>query len=362
MNEFHFSSTRLANPPHVQRGLIARISAALCVLSMVGACVHQHAMTTAGPGLAEIIAHPGDAHRASTGEDRPIEVASLLGVGLRRPFLDSMAAAPRERNLAAAAAALLVSPTNSDALLRYGVSLAALGRYREAIDTLAVGIRLFPNEPRFYRERAQQYLIVRRPALSIADFQKAALLMRSKPDEPDAIRQPNAVGAGGVRDFQPSTFHLSVWYNLAVALYVRGDYGNALLMLDSADISGPDNTARVAIAYWRYLSLKRTGRDAEAVKTLAIANGNLDAGETVAYLRALQLFAGQTTADALLPKRGAETTTANEAVVSYGVSMYYLFGGQKAVAREIWKRMMDTNAWPSHGVLSAESELERLRK
>ena len=338
----------------------------LCLLSMTAGCAHRRAMTTAGPGLAEIIAHPGDTHRASTGDDRPIEVASLLGTGLRRPFLDSVAAAPLERNLAAAASALHQSPTGSTALLRYGVCLAALGRYREAIDTLAVGIKLFPNDARFYRQRAQQYLVIRRPALSIADFQQAALLMRGKADEPDALPQPAAVGRNSVRDFQPAMFHTSVWYNLAVALYVRGDYGNALLMLDSADRDTPNKAVlnsetRVAIAYWRYLSLKRTGRDADAAKTLVIAGEKLDAGENVAYLHVLRLFLGQTTPDLLLPKRGAEIATASDAVVSYGVSMYYMFVGQKTVAREIWKRMMETNAWPSYGVLSAESELERLR-
>ena len=340
-----------------QRTCARRALTLLTILSwsVNAACAHRTAQTTAGPGLAEIIANPGDTHKAATGDDRPIEVASLLGVGLRRPFLDSASAAPLERNLAAAADSLRKNPTGADALLWYGRRLGELGRYREAIDTFTVGIRLFPNDARFYRFRGQRYLTVRRPVLSIGDYQKAVSLMRGKPDEAEID------GAANSRDTPHATLHFAVWYQLAVSLYVRGDYGNTIIMLDSASRIAPNADARVAIAYWRYLALKRTSKDREAASVLAIAGEKLDVTESAAYWKVLQLFAGQTTVEALSPKRGLEIATASDAIIAYGASMTYWFAGQKNVARDLWKRMMGGNAWPSYGVLSAEADLERVQ-
>lgn len=332
-----------------------RIAVALIAAVFSTACAHQAAMTSAGPELADIIAHPSDTHKASTGTDRPLEVASLLGVGLRRPFLDSVTAAALERNLAMAADSLQKNPATADALLWYGRRLGYLGRFREAIDTFAVGIKRFPNDARFYRHRGQRYLTIRRPALATSDFQKAALLERGKPDaiEPD--------GAPNARNIPLTTLHFNIWYHLGVALYVRGDYGNAQAAFDSCARVSSNADTRVATAYWRYLTLKREGKDADAKSALSIAPETLDVIETGAYLKLLQLYAGQTTPEVLLPSRGADLKTASDASTAYGVSMYYLFLGQKNIARDIWKRMMGTEVWPAFGVLAAEAELERLR-
>ncbi|MEP6780911.1 MAG: tetratricopeptide repeat protein, partial [Gemmatimonadaceae bacterium] len=236
-----------------------------------------------------------------------------------------------------------------------GRRLGYLGRYREAIDTFAAGIKLYPTDPHFYRHRGQRYLTIRRPALSIADFQKAASLMRGQPDEIELDGAPNA------RNIPLTTLHFNVWYHLAVALYVRGDYGNALMALDSASHVSVNPDTRVATTYWRYLALKRQGRDADAAKLLSIATENLDVIENGSYLKALQMFAGQTTADFFVPKGVAIAKTASDAVTAYAASMSYFFAGQKTLARDTWKRMMGTDAWPSFGVLAAEADLERAR-
>ena len=346
---------RPTDRPGTLRTKFVRGSMLLLASSFSWGCAHQAAITTAGPGLAEIIANPSDRHKADTGDDRPIEVASLLGVGLRRPFLDSATAARLNKNLADAADSLKTNPASADALVAYGRRLSYLGRYREAIDTFAVGIKLHPSDARFYRHRGQQYLTIRRPALAIQDLQKAATLMRGTPDAIEVDGAPNA------RNVPLTTFRFNVWYHLAVALYVRGDYGNALMSLDSASHVSVNADTRVATTYWRYLTLKRQVKNADASKLLSIASENLDVIENGAYLKALQMFAGQSTADSFVPKGMAIATTAGEAATAYAASMSFLFTGQKTLARDTWKRMMGTEAWPSFGVLAAEADLERAR-
>ncbi|MEP6763986.1 MAG: hypothetical protein ABJB66_06730 [Gemmatimonadaceae bacterium] len=349
----------LKNRPTRSPGTFAlkfvRHSALLVASSLAWACAHQAAMTTAGPGLADIIANPSDTHKADTGDDRPIEVASLLGVGLRRPFLDSATAARLNRNLTDVADSLRINPSSADALVWYGRRLGYLGRYREAIDTFAAGIKLYPSDPRFYRHRGQRYLTIRRPALAIQDFQKAAMLMRDKADEIEPDGAPNA------RNTPLTTLHFNVWYHLAVALYVRGDYGNTLMALDSASHVSVNADTRVATTYWRYLTLRQQAKNAEAANLLSIVSENLDVIENASYLKALQMFAGQGTADALVPKGAAIALNASDAVTAYAASMSYFFAGQRTLARDVWKRMMGTDAWPSFGVLAAEAELERAR-
>src|SRR5690606_31538155 len=72
---------------------------------------------------------------------------------------------------------------NADNIIWYGRHLGYNGEYAQAIDIFDQGIEKFPRDARMYRHRGHRYLTVRCFDKAIADFEKAAKLVRNKPDE-----------------------------------------------------------------------------------------------------------------------------------------------------------------------------------
>ena len=53
------------------------------------------------------------------------------------------------------------------------------------------GIALYPDNPKFYRHRGHRYISIRQFAKAQADFEKAAQLIKGKPDEIEPDGAPN---------------------------------------------------------------------------------------------------------------------------------------------------------------------------
>jgi tetratricopeptide (TPR) repeat protein len=289
----------------------------------------------------------------AAGPDLRIEASSFTGRTLLRPSFDDATAARLRAQLDSAADTLRRRPNDADALIWVGRRLAYLGRYREAIDTFTAGVSRFPRDARFLRHRGHRYLTIRRPMLAIQDFTKAASLVRGQPDaiEPDGA--PNAQG------IPLSTLQFNIWYHLGLAHYLQGDWRAALAAYDECAKVSTNPDLAVATAYWRHLTLRRLGRDADAAAVLAIARENPPLIENGAYLRVLRLFAG------LEPVAAFESAVNGSAITdvtaAYGVSMWHHFNGNADEARRIWRRLDASPAWGAFGVVAAEMELARQR-
>ncbi len=123
-----------------------------------------------------------------------------------------------ESKLAEATADYKKDSTNADAIIWLGRRTAYLGNYKEAIAIFTKGIVLHPQDARFYRHRGHRYITLRCFDKAIADFEKAATLIKGKPDEiePDGI--PHA------QNTPTSSLQSNIWYHLGLAYFIKGEY------------------------------------------------------------------------------------------------------------------------------------------
>lgn len=284
-----------------------------------------------------------------------VEAVSLRGDTLRAMPVSAAVRDRLEADLRAAEARLASHPEEPDAHIWVGRRLAYLGRYRDAIAVFTTGAARFPTDARFYRHRGHRFITVRRFDLAIADFERARDLIRGTPDqvEPD--------GAPNPRGIPTSTLHTNIWYHLGLAHFLRGAWAPALSAFEQGSAISPNPDMKIAMDYWRYLSLKRLGRDADARALAASVAPNQEIIENEAYYALLGLYAGRLPVDSVLPASRLTTVTPSDAAAAYGVSQHYLFTNRSADAKALWTRMVQSGQWPAFGVIAAEAELARDR-
>src|SRR5688572_22701688 len=149
----------------------------------------------AWPGLLLLLAVPAlsdDAPPSAAPPPAP-EAISLLG----KPLVPHEPAPERRRvledNLARARGDFEAQPGSADAAIWLGRRLAYLGRYRDAIAVYTRAIAVHPRDPRLLRHRGHRFITLRRFDDAISDFDRAGVLIRSRPDEVEPDGQPNAL-------------------------------------------------------------------------------------------------------------------------------------------------------------------------
>ena len=282
-----------------------------------------------------------------------VEAISLLGDTLRRPTFPDETRARLEANLAAADSALAAAPDDPDALIWVGRRQAYLGRYREAIATFTQGVERFPEDARFLRHRGHRFLTVRQIDAAIADFTRASELERGRPDaiEPDGA--PNAAG------IPLSTTQFNIWYHLGLGHFIKGDWNAALLAYDECMAVSTNPDLKVATAYWRYMTLRRLGRDDEATASIAFAGDTTTLLENDGYLALLRLFRGDVDVATVLPPTPAGTMDVANSTAAFGVGMWHRLNGREAEATDLFRRIVAGGQWAAFGSLAAEAELAR---
>ncbi len=292
---------------------------------------------------ASVAAHPGT----------PTGITSLLGQPLVAPALAPEDEARMKAQLADAESRWAKDRNDADALIWVGRRTAYLGRYREAIDIFSDGIARHPADARMYRHRGHRYLTVREIELAIADFEKAAALMAGRPDEVEPDGLPNA------RDLPTGTLHSNVYYHLALAHYLKGEFDRAAdTWVRARDAVGnADNL--VSSSHWLYLALRRAGRPGEAASVLQPITADLDVIENTEYHQLLRMYRGERTPEELLAAAGDDS---GGSATRYGVSAWLLVNGRRDEAESLWKSILEGTDWPSFGHLAAEAEMARIVK
>jgi tetratricopeptide (TPR) repeat protein len=292
-------------------------------------------------------ASPHHPHRPAS---EPIEAHSLLGEPLPRPSLPAELARQRAAELAVAETALERNPNDPDALIWAGRRTAYLGRYNDAIDIFSRGIALHPDDPRMLRHRGHRWITIRQFDRAIDDLERAAELIEGRSDEiePDGLPNPRGIPTSSLRS--------NVWYHLALAHYLRGDFAAALPAWERAraSLDNPDNL--VAASYWLYLTLRRLGRETEAAAVLRPITAELDVIENNAYHRLLLMYRGEIAPEQLLEGEGSSL---DDVTTAYGVANWYLYNGDPEPARAIFERIVASDQWPAFGYIAAEAELAR---
>ena len=279
------------------------------------------------------------------------EATSLLGNPLNRPELDDKTRADFEAKLEKARTDFNRAPNDVDALIWVGRRTAYLGRYREAIAIYTEGIRKHPDQPKLYRHRGHRYLTVREIDHAIADFEKAASLVRGKQDEVEPDGLPNA------KNIPTSTLHTNIFYHLGLSYYLKGEFAKAESAYQECLKYTKNDDMLVALTHWRYMTMRRQGKDQEAMALLRPIRAEMNVIEDVEYHALCLLYKGEKKPEDLSK---ADQDALSSATVSYGIGNWYYYNGQKEKGIGIFRKIVSGKEWGAFGYLAAEAELARM--
>ena len=258
-----------------------------------------------------------------------------------------------EADLAQAEQTLAANPKDPEAMIWVGRRQGYLWRYNDAIATFSKGIAMYPDNPKFYRHRGHRYISVRKFAAAQADFEKAAQLIKGKPDEIEPDGAPNPSGK------PRSTLQFNIWYHLALAHYLQGNYAKAYdAQVECMKVSTNDDSI-VATSDWMWMTLMRLNRKADAAKVLERITPTMDILENQAYHRRLLMYKGVEKPEALLDTASPDPTQI--ATQGYGVANYYFVMGDTAKARQVFEKIVSGAGWNAFGFIAAEADLHRLK-
>jgi len=173
------------------------------------------------------------------------------------------------------------------------------------------------------------------------------------PDETEPDGAPNRL------NIPTSTTQGNIYYHLALAHYLKGDYEPALAAWQEALRIARNNDTRVAVTDWLYMTLRRLGRHDEARALLTSITPDLEIIENTAYHRRLLFYKGQLPADSLLTP--GQTDELQYVTQGYGVGNWYLAEGDSARARQIFDRVLQSGYWAAFGYIAAEADVARER-
>lgn len=240
--------------------------------------------------------------------------------------------------------------SDADAIIWLGRRTAYLGNYKESIKTFTEGINKFPNDARFYRHRGHRLITIRCFDEAVKDFERAAKLVRGKPDEIEPDGLPNA------KNIPTSTLQSNIFYHLGLAYYLKGNFKKALKAYRECLKVSKNNDMAVATIHWLYMTLRRLKKDEEAQKTVATVEDNLDIIENDDYYKLIKLYQGKLKPEDLLK---LDTDSLGNVSLGYGVGNWYLYNGKTDDAMKIFRQINIGNQWASFGFIAAEAELRR---
>jgi tetratricopeptide (TPR) repeat protein len=291
-------------------------------------------------------------------QDRPpprsdVEAISFLGDSLRRPTFAPAVEERMRAQLREAEAEWAANADDADAAIWVGRRLAYLGRYGDAIGVFSQGMARHPGDPRLYRHRGHRHITTRQLDRAIADLSHAAGLVRDRPDEVEPDGQPNA------RNIPTSTLQSNIWYHLALAHYLKGDFTAARdAWRQNLDVA-LNADMQVAVRHWLYMTLRRLGHEAEAAAVLNPVIRELDVIENGSYHRLLLFYKGELTEEDVMGGTGADGI--QNATVAYGVGNWHLYNGRRDEALRIFRRILEGESWAAFGYIAAEAEVARAR-
>jgi tetratricopeptide (TPR) repeat protein len=280
-------------------------------------------------------------------------VYSLDGKELPQPDFSEKQKARLDSNLAIAQHNFDMEPTEMN-YIWLGRRLAYMSRYAEAINVFNEGLKKYPNSYKLYRHRGHRYISTRKFDEAIRDFDKAAELMPKDTleIEPDGI--PNKLN-------QPlSSTQFNVWYHLALAYYLKGDYDSAIEAYQNCMETSVNDDLLVATSDWLYMTLMRVVKQEEATDLLANISSDMSIIENDSYLKRLLMYKGELTPEEVLDVDDGSDYDLAIATQGYGVGNYYLAQGDTLKAMEIFNQVLAGKHWSAFGYVAAEADMVRL--
>lgn len=260
-----------------------------------------------------------------------------------------------DSNLVAAKAAYAQNPTDEN-FIWVGRRLGYIADSLQAsIDWYSQGLERNQLDYRFLRHRGHRFISNRQFALAIIDLEKAAQLMQGKPleIEPDGI--PNAIN-------KPlSTTQFNVWYHLALAHYLAGNYDKAATAWKECLAVSDNDDSVVAACDWLYITYRRLGAKQAAEDILKQVQPNMTIVENDSYYQRLQMYQGKIPVDAVLSlDSGSSDYQLKLATNGYGVGNWHYLNGDTLMAKTLLGQVLKGKSKNAFGYIAAETDLKRL--
>ena len=273
--------------------------------------------------------------------------------------------------------------TSADRYLYASRLLGYLGRHADSVELLTEAITHHPEDVRLWRQRGHRRITTRDFGNARDDLERASTMIVGTPDEhewyqpevvqdvlnivldrEDQIADQHQIVDPSAMDHMAgmykSTLHGSVWYHLALAKYLLGDFAGAAQDFATTVSVTVDDDLAVAAVDWQYMSLRRAGMDSEAAELLSTID---PASFTILpehdfYLRRLKLYTGELQPQELFDAHGGSILA--EATQGYGVGNWYYYNGEFDKAREAYQWVLDNGFENAFGYMAAELDLNRL--
>ena len=272
----------------------------------------------------------------------PEALTTLIGTPLRVPDWSPETRAVLEKDLEIAQAVMAVAPEREDSHIWLGRRLGYLTRWSEAIDVFTQALEQFPNSYKLLRFRGRHLARARRFEEAIQDYRRAAELVEDVQDsyEPDGIINARNQFLGSYRS--------NIHYYLGQTSWAVGDYETTVTGMERAATEPlvQHDDRRVATSYWRYLALRKLGREEEARALVAEIPEGLELVENFTYYSSVLFFRGLYTEEELLPEA--------DVVIKLAVAMERSFQGDLDGAKALLREAVEQSA---QGFWPAESEL-----
>ncbi|MEQ8206717.1 MAG: hypothetical protein RIA65_11115 [Woeseia sp.] len=256
-----------------------------------------------------------------------------------------------QEQLAEAQADYERDPNDADNIIWYGRRIAYTGDYQRAIEVFGEGIAKHPQDARMYRHRGHRYISIRKFDHAIKDFERAVELIDGQPNEIEPDGMPNAM------NMPISTLHGNIWYHLGLAYYLQHDWGNALRAYDTAYAVGDNDDNKVSTMHWRYMILRRMGRDAEAREILAPITADMTIIENDSYHQLCLFYKGELSYTDIM---GENADTPGGSAVGYGIANWLYYNGETSRAIAMLEQLAANEGWSAFGVIAAEADLAAL--
>jgi tetratricopeptide (TPR) repeat protein len=286
---------------------------------------------------------------AATQAARPV---SLIGTELRDPDWSPATRAALEKDLLIARRTLEIAPEREDSWIWVGRRLAYLNRFDEAIAVFTEGLERFPNSYKLLRFRGRKLARSRQFERAIADYRSGLEAMEGVEDsyEPD--------GAPNKRNQFLGSYRGNMHYYLGQTLWAVGDYAGTLngMQRSIAEplVQNPDHL--VATTYWRYLALRKLGREEEAARLVRKVPAGLQLLENDAYYDGVRFMQGALAREEAIAK--------GDAIRLFAVAMDHHFRGEHAEAERMWVEMITNTPqgfWPAETELLASRASRRAK-
>lgn len=280
--------------------------------------------------------------QAGRAADSAIRPVSLIGTELRDPDWSAATRAALEKDLLIARKVMEIAPEREDSWIWLGRRLAYLNRYDEAIEVFTEGLERFPGSYKLLRFRGRKLARSRQFERAIADYRRGLELMAGVADsyEPDGIVNARHQFLGSYRG--------NLHYYLGQTLWAVGDYAGTLEEMQRSIaeplVQNPDH--RIATTYWRYLALRKLGRDEAAATLVRDVPTDLEMIENTTYYDGVR-FMQRTLDRKTLEARG-------DAISRFAVAMDLHFRGEQREAELMW---IDIVTQSPQGFWPAETEL-----